>query len=727
MTTRFLTTDQNGNGDQTYWDINGYFLHGPSGEKLNLGGGNSLVTASNEIVQIGTSYLRIPQGVSNERPNPSYAGMIRYLTSEDLIEYYNASDLEWQRIGIGALSITSVSPTILNQGTSNTISLTGKNFNTFSNIQLIGTDSSIFIPDTVNNTLGSTNLTFTCLSGNTILDNSSVEPFYIKVTNNDTGFSTETSPILNINQGSFFILPPGPNLGTFPVQDPCANFYIQGGDTDHPNGNDVSFAIVSANPTPGGFVLTNTSDISATFAPASGSRTDASAQTYNFSCQMTDISGAKSTVQSFNFSLANPTITSIDPSYIYDTSVVDINITGTYFIIDSSISFINSAGGLLTYSEVSYNSITSLTVKDLSAGEVGVYDISLANGSVIVNVPSVVLNIINASSPLISWTITGYSLGSTYEVTYLDSTGTGTANTVGGPVLGGSTVLTIKGTAGSGGTGTISFNTNATTVNYLLVGGGGGGGGNDATNAGGGGAGGGGGGGINFGSATLDTSSVTLNVGTGGTGGGIGGSGGTQALPGGDSTYGGNNGFGGGKGGTPGNGPPASPPDSNATPGGNGGTGGGGAGVADPNTGDGSGGGTGSQGGAGGGPPGSTYFRLGCGGGGGGSSGGIGTIPFVSGENTFGGSGGNGTSYTISGVSVTYGGGGGGGAASGVGLGGSGGSGGGGGGADDSGTPTSGTNFLGGGGGGADDQTDPTGFNNGGSGVIILRFPSFLT
>jgi len=91
MTTRYLTTDQNGNGDQTYWDINGYFLHGPSGEKLNLGGGNTTVTASNEIVQIGTSYIRIPQGVSNERPVPGEAGMIRYNTTDIVLEYYNGT------------------------------------------------------------------------------------------------------------------------------------------------------------------------------------------------------------------------------------------------------------------------------------------------------------------------------------------------------------------------------------------------------------------------------------------------------------------------------------------------------------------------------------------------------------------------------------------------------------------------------------------------------------
>ena len=710
MTTRFLTTDQNGNGDQTYWDINGYFLHGPSGEKLNLGGGNTTVTASNEIVQIGTSYLRIPQGISNERPNPSYAGMIRYLTTDNLIEYYNASDLEWQRIGIGAPSITSVSPTILNQGTSNTISLTGKNFNTFSNIQLIGTDSSIFIPDTVNNTLGSTNLTFTCLSGNTILDNSSVEPFYIKVTNSDTGFSTETSPILNINQGSFFILPPGPNLGTFPVQDPCANFYIQGGDTDHPNGNDVSFAIVSVNPTPGGFVLTNTSDISATFAPASGSRTDASAQTYNFSCQMTDTSGAKSTVQSFNFSLANPVINSISPSSIYDSSLIDITITGNYFVIDSSISFINSIGDLLTYSEVSYNSITSLTVKDLSgaSGPTGQYDISVNNGSVITSNPVVYLSIIG----LVEFTFSSTS-NLSQTTTYVDSGN----NVVGGAVQGGYTILILKcSSTGTNASGSISVDINLSgNVDFLVIGGGAGGG--SSLYAGGGGAGDlqiSAGSGYSTGNTPTTSSSVTFLNSTSynftiGTYGAAQNSGSSSSL----SYNGGTiNCSGGGRGGGGLDSTPLT-----------GGSGGGGNG--NPTTGGAVGTGTNStQGGNG-----ASGADEAGGGGGGALSGGGNAEGTPSGN---GGAGGSGVSgVTIEGTSKSYAGGGGGGRLNNTYTGrpgGAGGTGGGGrGGGSQGGAGVAGTNHTGSGGGGAGSVSGTTGSSGGagGSGIIVIRFPSF--
>ena len=145
MTTRFLTTDQNGNGDQTYWDINGYFLHGPSGEKLNLGGGNTTVTASNEIVQIGTSYIRIPQGVSNERPNPSYAGMIRYLTSGNIIEYYKNDIGEWLPISEPPPTITSINPDFVSSGaTGQSINVFGTNFKTGTSVSFIGQDLTIY-------------------------------------------------------------------------------------------------------------------------------------------------------------------------------------------------------------------------------------------------------------------------------------------------------------------------------------------------------------------------------------------------------------------------------------------------------------------------------------------------------------------------------------------------------------------------------------------------------
>jgi hypothetical protein len=46
--------------------------------------------AANGVVYIKPSAFQIPVGVSNERPTGE-AGMIRYLTSDDVIEYYNAN------------------------------------------------------------------------------------------------------------------------------------------------------------------------------------------------------------------------------------------------------------------------------------------------------------------------------------------------------------------------------------------------------------------------------------------------------------------------------------------------------------------------------------------------------------------------------------------------------------------------------------------------------------
>lgn len=698
-------------GSDYLYKFSGVQLNAPSGETLALGANAKTADNSNVILTVGDSYIRIPQGVSAERPTTGYAGMIRYLTSENLIEYFNASDLEWQSISLAPPSITSVSPTILNQGTNNTISLTGKNFNTFSNIQLIGTDSSIFTPDTVNNTLGSSNLTFTCLSGNTILDNSSVEPFYIKLTNNDTGFSTQTSPILNINQGSYFILPPGPNLGTFPVQDPCANFYIQGGDTDHPDGNDVSFAIVSANLTPGGFVLTNTSDISATFAPAPGSRTDALAQTYNFQVQMTDSSGAKSSIQPFSFSLANPVISSISPSSIFDSSLIDITITGNYFVIDSSISFINSLGNLLTYSEVSYNSITSLTVKDVSGGSgpTGQYDISVNNGSVVTSNPSVFLSIV---------ALVGFTFSSTtnlsQQTVYVDSGN----NIIGAADPNGYTILILKcSSTSSNATGSISVDKNLSgNVDFLVIGGGGGGG--QSLFAGGGGAGDlqiSAGTGYNTGNTSNTSSSVSFinsttynfTVGTYG----------TQQNSGNNSILSYDGGtitcIGGGRGGGGSSSSPAQ-----------GGSGGGGNG--NPTTGGAAGNGTNSNSGGSGA---SGTDEAGGGGGGALTNGGNGNGNLSSG---FGGPGGSGVSnITIEGTTKSYAGGGGGGRLNNSNSGrpgGSGGTGGGGrGGGSGGANGVKGTDHTGSGGGGAGTQSGTATANGGagGSGIIVIRFPSF--
>ena len=255
---------------------------------------------------------------------------------------------------------------------------------------------------------------------------------------------------------------------TFAVQDPCANFIVGGIDLSTPPHPPLDFSFVSGDA--GGFNTGGVNDISkngpltdssnSTVKVPAGNRLNAIAGSYTFKMRVTDASSATSDAN-YTLSIANPTITSIDPSYIYDTSVVNINITGTYFIRDSDISF-NKGSNTLTQNEVSYNNITSLTVKDVSAGSAGQYDISLANGSVIVNVPSVVLNIFQ---PVI-FTISSL----TFDTIYFDQGGT----QIGGPSILGETLIYIKGST----SGNITFSNIITSINCkaLIVGGGGPGG-----------------------------------------------------------------------------------------------------------------------------------------------------------------------------------------------------------------------------------------------------------
>ena len=109
-------------------------------------------------------------------------------------------------------------------------------------------------------------------------------------------------------------------------------------------------------------------------------------------------------------------------------------------------------------------------------------------------------------------------------------------------------------------------------------------------------------------------------------------------------------------------------------------------------------------------------------GGGGGGAGGNGSNATTPGPQSLGGSGGNGTASSISGTSVTYAGGGGGGVSGPDVSAGSGGSGGGGAGSG-TGTGAPGTQNLGGGGGGGG-ATGPQQGGSGGSGIVIIAYPS---
>jgi len=290
-------------------------------------------------------------------------------------------------------------------------------------------------------------------------------------------------------------------------------------------------------------------------------------------------------------------------------------------------------------------------------------------------------------------TVTGFTLGSNYEVIYVDATN----NVIGSPSFFGSTIVRFYPTTTT--SGTIQLN-KTTAITYLVVGGGGGGGGSSlgVSNGGGGGA----GGYLTSTGVMNGATSYSLQVGGGSAGGvagaqGVNGTNSTLAVVSGTITATG----GGGGGGT--------------TVGNSGGSGGGGT---TTNTSGGSGtAGQGNNGGTG-------VSGGGSGGGGGGGASAVGT------NGASGGTGGAGTVNTITGASITYAGGGAGGTsnASPVPAGGAGGGGSGGfNGGIGSETGQPGTDGLGGGGGGGG-YPSPTSFDGGkgGAGVVIVRFPSYI-
>jgi hypothetical protein len=531
-------------GSDFLYKFSGVQLNAPSGEPLALGANAKTADNSNAIVTVGESYIRIPQGVSNERPTipDSYVGMMRYLTTENLLEYFNGQTNTWIPISLPAPSISSISPNYISfdaSGTeknTNTYTLTGSNFNNAPggiSVEVIGNNGAgtILLPDS-NSASSETSATFTFDPSGTeqLIGISNELPFAVKLTNTNSGFSsTLNNAIIATNAGPEFTQPSvftPSSFQTFAVQDPCANFIVGGIDLSLPAHYPLTFNFVSG--TAGGFnvggenitqngPLTDSS-FSTVKVPA-GNRLSATASSYNFTMSVRDASSAISDAN-YTLSLANPTITSINPTIVNKVYLpVDISINGDYFIRDTNIVLYNQTSGISAeFNDISYNSTTSLTINDLSSNTgVGVYDICVNN---------YISPYQFFSSQLSIWenaTITG----GTSSIGYTDVSGNGFTTLA--PYSDGYTVYII--TSGSG----VTFDTPSifpSKIDYLVVGGGGGGGAGDAGGSGGGG---GGAGGYLTGSTDISAGTTyTLNVGAGGTGvaGANGNNGGTSSISG---------------------------------------------------------------------------------------------------------------------------------------------------------------------------------------------------
>ena len=419
--------------------------------------------------------------------------MIRYLTTDNILEYYDSNLQQWLPISQPPPTLNTVSPAFFNIGTDNSFNLTGSNFGlTGASIVAIGNNGSgTIINSTVSSVLNESSalVQFDASATQNLTDISNELPFAMRITNNISGLSSLLqNAITNANVGPI-VIQPNPQtvpFQTFPVQDPSASFTLIGEDESSPphypfqsititsgtagNINDVSFV------EPSGAII----------SVPSGQRSSAVAGNYPFNVKLEDGSGASVTT-TLTLALADPVVSSVVPSTIQSLLTYDLSVNGNYFVNDSGVSYVRqSDGSVVTPSSTTYNSMASLET-NVTFSNSGVYDISVNNGSVFKLYTSVltVLNLITFSYLQTSGTTL------TPTISYEDSG----KITIGGPVNGGYTVVKFVPTSTDYTQNyqwDISFS-QTTTISEILVIGGGGCGSNDTSNTqgnGGGGAGG---------------------------------------------------------------------------------------------------------------------------------------------------------------------------------------------------------------------------------------------
>jgi hypothetical protein len=180
-----------------------------TGSKMSIGD-QSLPSAPNAAGDIvlnvqgptstnNVSAFQIPADTSNNRPTTNYAGYIRYNTTNNAIEYWNALTSSWQSISADPPAIASVSPSfVTDQAGGNSITILGSNF--------VATPSVVFIDNQNLNTPASS-VTFnsssslTAIFPNSLIDVSggTLGPYSVEVTNLSSGLSATSFNAINVN------------------------------------------------------------------------------------------------------------------------------------------------------------------------------------------------------------------------------------------------------------------------------------------------------------------------------------------------------------------------------------------------------------------------------------------------------------------------------------------------------------------------------------------------
>lgn len=266
--------------------------------------------AANGVVYIKESSFQIPTGASNDRPSVGEAGMIRYLTDDNLLEFYNGTS--WLPISQQPPSITSISPLSVPDNSGGTIdvsvNIVGDNFGLQPpDVYFIGSDAVQRLASSVTNVVADTQVRAVLPSS--VFDASNQEPFAVKLINISSSLSVTTvSPtVIDINTPPYFIT-------NSPLPDISNNSFVNSitlsGELDISAGDidDNTLTFTSPSPNPISDIQSSALTLNSSSGVITGTLSNPGANTtYNFNVQITD-SANNFRVKLYSFSFTMPPI-----------------------------------------------------------------------------------------------------------------------------------------------------------------------------------------------------------------------------------------------------------------------------------------------------------------------------------------------------------------------------------------------------------------------------------
>lgn len=245
--------------------------------------GNMVFTAKDGsgVMTLVDGAFQVPFGVSAERPVSSSGGMIRYNTTDDIIEYYNAGLGIWLPISQQPPSITTVSPNYAqNTVTDNSFVITGDNFDTNPVVSFISdTGGLTYLAKSQNRVSANTII---AVMNDTTRDLSNNYPYSLKVTNS-SGLTATLDDAIFFNEVPSWVTVQSPSIyaTVLPTDTLAGQLDLSASDPD----NHVPLTFSSSD------LSTNTGLSISSSGVIDGSLATLSPASYNFSAQVQDTVG----------------------------------------------------------------------------------------------------------------------------------------------------------------------------------------------------------------------------------------------------------------------------------------------------------------------------------------------------------------------------------------------------------------------------------------------------